>query len=180
MTKREIYGISSLFFLCTAVMGILLFLLLRKEFAGQTPTQATPQSATTTQPAPVNSSVSFSKPLRKSFSKKITIPANEMWVDTGIDVTGKRIRIEYESGQWTNMIGSNSCDGEGKGPYPHLTVPDAPLAALVGKTDTGSFYVGNLLEGNMGKGRLYLGLNDKADFYDDNSGALNVTVSFVE
>jgi hypothetical protein len=123
------------------------------------------------------------------FSKRIEIPAQEMWVDTGLDVTDKNLQIKYESGQWSNDAGDGKLtDGEGFIPnaqdfrdlIPKLIVPNTPLGSLVGKTDSGPFFVGNVYEGNPGQGRLYLSINEKPDSFADNTGSIQVIVSFIE
>jgi len=121
----------------------------------------------------LNFSILQKSPLR------LEIPAGQMWVDTGVDVSGKKVRIKYEGGVWKNYPTSSPCDGAGKAPFDEqekLIVPSGNLAALVGKTDRGSFVVGNYKEGILGTGRLYLSINDKPGTFEDNSGSLFVTV----
>lgn len=113
--------------------------------------------------------------------KRIEVQANKMWVDTGIDTTGRVVRIEYESGRWSN--GGNMplyADGRGGGSWRGLLVPNAPFRSLVGKTSSGTFYVGNLREGNFGPGRLYLSINDVPGTYNDNLGSLIVVVNSID
>ena len=117
------------------------------------------------------------------------IPARSLWVDTGLDVTNKTILITYESGTWSNDgAESHFCDGEGFIPesqdfrdvLPKLLVPNAPLGALVGRTNGEPFFVGNTYEDRPGEGRLYLSINDKADSFDDNSGSLRIVVTVLD
>ena len=61
-----------------------------------------------------------------------------------------------------------------------LLVPNANLSALVGKTDKEAFFVGNYYEGKMGTGRLYLSINDKPGYFDDNVGSLVVVSRFLK
>lgn len=113
-------------------------------------------------------------------TQMVQVPANVMWYDTNIDVTGKQVTIRYNSGQWRNHPTSGYNDGVGRGPYAEqntLIVPNAPLSSLVGKTNGGTFYVGNQYQGKPGNGKLYLGINDKNGRYDDNDGMLTVTVT---
>ena len=42
------------------------------------------------------------------------------------------------------------------------------------------FMLGTSHEGDIGKGRLYLSINDKPGYFDDNVGSLFVIVSFLE
>jgi hypothetical protein len=113
----------------------------------------------------------------------IRIPAEVMWYDTGIDVSGKTVQIQYESGQWSNAPSSNFCDGMGKIGYAdtaQLIVPSGNLSGLMGKVGNRAFVVGNYYEGTPGKGELYLSLNDKSGYFSDNSGALYVNISLID
>lgn len=117
------------------------------------------------------------------FREEVTVPSTQMWYDTGIDVpAGTPVRIEYRSGQWTNVEGSNYVDGRGKGGFERrgdLIVPSSDLAALVGKVGNNTFPIGNSYFGSPGRGRLYLSMNDTTDHsrtYADNRGALTVLV----
>jgi len=119
----------------------------------------------------------------------LDIPARSMWVDTGLDVTNKTIQIKYESGTWSNDgAESHFCDGEGFIPegkdfrevMPKLLVQNAPLGALVGRTNGEPFFVGNTYEDRQGEGRLYLSINEKPDSFDDNAGSLRIVVSVLD
>ena len=119
----------------------------------------------------------------------LEIPAKTMWFDTGLDVTNKRIQIKYESGTWSNDgAESHFCDGEGFIPegkdfrdvIPKLLVTNAPLGALVGRTNGEPFFVGNTYEDRPGEGRLYLSMNEKADSFDDNAGSVRIEVSLLD
>lgn len=131
----------------------------------------------------VNSpNASVNGPPPASTSKTLSIPSTKMWYDTGIDVpNGRTVRIEYRSGQWTNVVGTNRVDGQGKqfDRRDLLIVPSSYLCALVGKVGNNRFHVGNSYVGKLGKGRLYLSMNDTNDqpgTYEDNGGALTVMV----
>ena len=119
----------------------------------------------------------------------VNIPAKSTWVDTGVDVTNKTIQIKYESGTWSNDgAESHFCDGEGFIPesqdfrdvIPKLLVPNAPLGALVGRTNGEPFFVGNTYEDRPGEGHLYLSINDKPDSFDDNAGSLRIAVTVLD
>lgn len=119
----------------------------------------------------------------------LDISARDMWVDTGLDVTDKGIQIKYDSGKWSNDgVESHFCDGEGFIPeaqdfrdvIPKLLVPNAPLGALVGKTDGEPFFVGNLYEEHPGSGHLFLSINDKPESFDDNAGSLRIVVTLLD
>jgi hypothetical protein len=119
----------------------------------------------------------------------VDIPARSMWVDTGLDVTNKIVQIKYESGTWSSDgAESHFCDGEGFIPeskdfrdvIPKLLAQNAPLGALVGRTNGEPFFVGNTYEDRPGEGHLYLSINDKPDAFDDNAGSLRITVSVLD
>jgi hypothetical protein len=119
----------------------------------------------------------------------LEIPAKTLWFDTGLDVTNKRVLIKYESGTWSNDgAESHFCDGEGFIPegkdfrdvIPKLLVTNAPLGALVGRTNGEPFFIGNTYEDRPGEGRLYLSMNEKADSFDDNAGSVRIEVSVLD
>lgn len=112
-------------------------------------------------------------------SKNITVPANKMWYDTGIDIpNGSNVEIRYLAGKWSNTSGTGNIwtDGNGSGSWNGLVVPNAPLRSLIAKTDSGKHSIGNNFQGNLGNGRLYLGMNDVVNTHNDNMGELEVSV----
>jgi hypothetical protein len=114
--------------------------------------------------------------------RRVQVAANQAWNDTRIDVRPGQMVYFTASGQvrW----GPNRRDGaagERNSPFnPGRPLPDRSAAALIGRIGDGDdvFFIG----GEQGPfrmpagGRLYLGIND--DFLQDNSGSLNVTVSY--
>ena len=116
----------------------------------------------------------------------IVVPANVLWYDSGVDIGGRKYKIEVSKGKWEwDFTPGHICAGEGWGkPYPGTIVPSAPLAGLVGKTDKQpGFFVGNSYAGvaPVGSGTLKLSLNDKEDsFKSGNQGSLDVTLTFLE
>jgi len=133
--------------------------------------------------------VSSCRQSRSEHKVVLDIPARTIWVDTGLDVSNKTVRINYESGTWSNDgAESHFCDGEGFIPesqdfrdvLPKLIVPNAPLGALVGRTNGDPFFVGNTYEERPGDGHLYLSINDKPDSFDDNAGSLRIVVSVLD
>ena len=119
----------------------------------------------------------------------LEIPAKTMWFDTGLDVSNKKVLIKYESGTWSSDgAESHFCDGEGFIPegtdfrdvIPKLLVTNAPLGALVGRTNGEPFFVGNTYEDRPGEGRLYLSMNEKADSFDDNAGSVRIEVTVLD
>gem|GEM_PF-1949372 len=120
---------------------------------------------------------------------RVEIPAGSMWFDTGLDLTNKTIQIKYESGTWSNDgAESHFCDGEGFIPesqdfrdlLPKLLVPNAPLGALVGRTNGEPFFVGNTYEGRPGEGHLFLSINDKSDSFSDNAGSIRIAIRVLD
>ena len=118
-------------------------------------------------------------------TRTVTVPSTQKWYDTGIEVqNGASVKIEYRSGEWTNLVGTNLVDGLGKqfDRRDLLLVPSSYLCALVAKIGNKSFHVGNSYSGTPGKGRLFLSMNDTNDgpgLYDDNGGSLTVYVEVV-
>jgi|CXWL01.1.fsa_nt_gi hypothetical protein len=132
------------------------------------------------QAANANSNANFSATSTPGSAgkKSVTVPATAEWFDTGIDVTGK-VRINFLSGHWRNSPTSGYGDGEGRGPFAQqakLLVPSAPLGSLVAKVAGKTFKVGNSFDGVLGSGRLYLAINDIPETYNDNDGALTVSI----
>lgn len=141
-------------------------------------------SAVDTSPIPVNTAQSTPvkkvKPTPLKISRNITIPADVMWYDTGIDIkSGSNITIRYVSGQWSNTNDSQSiwADGNGSGSWRGLVMPNAPFRSLLAKTGSNTYFVGNAFQGNMSNGRLYLGMNDVVNTYHDNTGELEVAIT---
>jgi curved DNA-binding protein CbpA len=122
-------------------------------------------------------------PVRSVTSRTVTVPSTDMWFDTGIEIpSGSSVQIDYRGGQWTNLVGTNSVDGQGKqfDRRDLLLVPSSHLCALVAKVGNNKFHVGNSYGGTPGKGRLFLAMNDTIDRprenYADNGGVLTVLV----
>ena len=64
-------------------------------------------------------------------------------------------------------------------PYPGTFVPSANLAELVGKVGDATFAVGERFSGSSpASGKLYLSLNDVPGEFSDNSGVMNVRISY--
>jgi hypothetical protein len=134
-------------------------------------------------PTPINSTIAPAKTPQSTpikITRDLTVPSGVMWYDTGIDVpSDSTLKINYKGGQWTNVVGSNFVDGQGKGGYAQrnlLIVPSSQLSALVAKVGEYKFHVGNSYSGKPGSGRLYLSLNDIPKTYNDNDGELDVSV----
>ncbi len=137
----------------------------------------------TTKPAEAQSngiSTTNLNPTKPHSTRQFVVPANEMWIDTGVDTTGKIITVRYIAGTWTNGGPKEKIlwsDATGGGSWPDLIVPGVPIRALVGKTDEGSFFVGSFHEIRDAHGHLKLSMNDTAGTFDDNQGSLTVSIT---
>jgi hypothetical protein len=109
-------GISIVILIGTLILGVGIYTLFKQR---EQPSQV-----------PVASS-SASVPTNPGAKKRIRVPADIEWFDTGINLTGEFIQIQYESGLWKNQPESNSCDGDGKSGYEDqakLIVPSGLLS----------------------------------------------------
>jgi len=106
------------------------------------------------------------------------VPANVLWVDTGLTLQqGQQFRIEA-SGQWSNT-GPPSLGPDGFKGYlfPGTVLPSASLASLIGKVGDVVFALGGSFEGpSPSSGRLFLSINDTPDTFSDNQGSLSVAI----
>jgi hypothetical protein len=113
----------------------------------------------------------------------VHVAANVAWVDTGIILLpGDGLTISAEGG-WSNggeQPQNATAAGFDSTFIAGTELPGAPLAALIGRIGTNAFMVGRRLETAAGdRGRLLLGMNDVQGTYDDNFGALVVTIHVV-
>lgn len=119
----------------------------------------------------------------RSFRRDFELPADQPWLDTGIDLLeGETLRIVAEG--TINYTTSNTCGPDGgerdwKDLLRALPVNDRGRGALIGKLgESGvvqAFFVGARAEFTAERaGRLFLGVND--DNYRDNSGSFKVRV----
>jgi len=143
----------------------------------QTPMGST---ATATTPASAAATPSGAAPTSR---KDVEVPANQSWVDTGIDLReGDVLRIVAEG--TINYTSSKTCGPEGgesdwRVLSRALPVNDKGRGALVGKMGEGgavlAFFVGERADLTVERrGRLFLGIND--DNYGDNSGSFQVRI----
>ncbi len=170
-----VYAAAGVVAVITIVFGLIY---MSSGRSNEVASQQTPKVASTP-----NAPSSTPVPQPTVFREEVTVPSTQKWYDTEIDVpAGAPVRIEYRSGQWTNIEGSNYVDGRGKGGFERrgdLIVPSSDLAALVGKVGENTFHIGNSYSGSPGRGRLYLSMNDTTDHsrtYADNRGALTVMI----
>ena len=145
----------------------------------------TPMGATAGAPASATSGTgaTTSTTTERSLRKDIEVPANQEWMDTGIDLReGDVLRIVAEGA--INYTTSSTCGPNGSGRdwkdlIRKLPVNDQGRGALIGKMGEGgavlAFFVGEHAEFTVErKGRLFLGIND--DDYKNNSGSFKVRV----
>ena len=107
----------------------------------------------------------------------VSVPAQQAWVDTGVDLNAGDALTISADGTWTISSGGTPVGPDGfPGPPPVVPLSTANLAALIGKVGDAIFLVGSAYNNKTspGTGRLYLQINDNP--LADNSGALNVKV----
>jgi hypothetical protein len=121
-------------------------------------------------------------------NRHLEIDARHGWIDTGVDLLpNQRVRIEQESGLWTvNSDRYYPVDANGYIQEQHMplwnevdrkelwSVPFGALLASVGDKSV-PFYIGR--HGDFvpsTSGRLYLRINEKDEFIQDNAGAVGV------
>jgi hypothetical protein len=114
-------------------------------------------------------------------SQRVKVPADKMWVDTGITlIKGAKLDI-VASGQWSDAglpLRYWGPDGTG-GPWPGTIVASADLDALVGKVGSISFLVGGSYSGSSPvSGKLYLSMNDIPNGFSGNLGTMDVEISY--
>jgi hypothetical protein len=115
--------------------------------------------------------------------RDLSVPAQEPWTDTRIDVRAGQVVYFEATGRVTWGPGRRDGPaGEGRSPVnAGRPIPGRSAAALIGRIgddSTDYFFIGagtgpfRMREG----GRLYLGIND--DYLADNSGSFRVTVRY--
>jgi hypothetical protein len=117
--------------------------------------------------------------------KFVTVPANKMWFDTGIDAPGnKTVDIIYQSGEWSyysNSWYSFGPDGKelrlaNKKELPPL-MPKETRGKLLAKIGESSpLACGSNCASAYSKGRLYLSINDTPGEFEENPGEITVEV----
>jgi len=114
--------------------------------------------------------------------RTVQVPANQAWVDTGIDVNaGDKVAFQ-PSGEVTFGRSAGMTAGpDGNASYRNARYPDpnAPVGALIGKVGAKGqpFGIGSQTQPlpMPASGRLFLGVNDND--ISDNSGAFTVVVA---
>jgi hypothetical protein len=120
-------------------------------------------------------------PSEQTVKKRVNVPADKIWADTGITLTiGARLNIS-SSGRWSDggqpfrYWGPN---GTGD-PWPGTILASANLDALIGKVSDTAFLVGSNYSGTSpASGRLYLSINDVPNSFSGNIGSMNVEIEY--
>jgi tetratricopeptide (TPR) repeat protein len=110
--------------------------------------------------------------------KNISVPANILWVDTGLTVEKERHLKIQATGMWSN-VGPPSIgpDGFANTIYPGTVLATANLGALIARVGDTMFLVGATFDGpSPASGELFLAINDTPDTYGDNQGSLQVQI----
>lgn len=119
--------------------------------------------------------------------KIVTVPATQLWFDTGVTVVVDSVtRIEALSGTWTANPDLPRVDAGGHPAYvakDGYNLPGENEGALIGSVEETIFLVGNRPTDAPVAGLIYLSINDDvfAQYgagFDDNEGALEVRVSW--
>ena len=112
--------------------------------------------------------------------RQVNVTAREAWTDTGIDVrAGEQIFFEARGETRWGPNRRDGAAGERNSPFnPNRPLPDRPAAALIGRIGNDLFFIGSEPGPFRVRttGRLHLGIND--DVFEDNTGAIRVTVSY--
>jgi hypothetical protein len=144
----------------------------------------TPMGATASAGTPASGTgTTTTTTTERSLRKDLEVPANQEWVDTGIDLReGDVLRIVAEG--TINYTTSKTCGPNGgerdwQDLLRRLPVNDQGRGALIGKMGEGgavlAFFVGEHAQFTVErKGRLFLGIND--DDYRNNSGSFHVRI----
>jgi small nuclear ribonucleoprotein (snRNP)-like protein len=123
---------------------------------------------------------SFGQPGYSNINRTITVPSNQQWTNTGINVqqgqvvhfqASGRISLSNNQGDVGGPAGADSGRLAGNSPMPNVTG-----GMLIGRVNNGPpFVVGAQSDVTMpDSGRLSLGIND--DYVPDNSGNFTVNI----
>jgi len=113
-------------------------------------------------------------------SVTVTVPGNQQWVATGLNVRARETYRFNTSGEIQFTSNPNdravSAGSLAQSKVPGAPIPGALAGALIGRIDNGApFGIGNNATVQMpAKGQLFLGIND--DNVSDNSGAFTVSI----
>jgi hypothetical protein len=109
---------------------------------------------------------------------KVTVPANVLWVDSGLTLKQGQGFTIRASGLWSNTgppaLGPDGFIGT---LFPGTLLPSANLGSLIGRVGDQLFAIGESLDGTSpGDGKLFLAINDTPSTFADNEGELVVTI----
>jgi hypothetical protein len=114
--------------------------------------------------------------------RTVQVPANQAWIDTGIDVNvGDKVAFQASGEVTFGRSAGMTAGPDGNGSVHNARYPDpsAPVGALIGRVGQKGkpFGIGSQTQPlpMPASGRLYLGVNDNE--LGDNSGAFTVVVS---
>jgi len=114
----------------------------------------------------------------------IKIPADKLWVDTGVDVKKGQTVIITASGWGSTCTGHRECnipspEGNGALCVPNCLMNYVDYGALLGQiSSSGPFYVGKSFTTTADEsGTLYLAINDIISQYEDNAGSFVATIT---
>ncbi len=117
------------------------------------------------------------------------MPAPQPWTDTGVDVdVGTVVTIHasgtvHYGGLAAQQTDANGGDYTGATYFPKAVYPTAIVCSLIGRVGDAPVpakngFVGvDYQETMTAGGRLFLGFNDQADMFGDNSGAFDVSIT---
>jgi hypothetical protein len=109
---------------------------------------------------------------------KVTVPANVLWVDSGLVLRkGQRFTMRA-SGLWSNTgppaLGPDGFNGT---LFPGTLLESANLGSLIARVGDQLFAIGESLDGTSpGDGKLFLAINDTPTTFGDNEGEMVVTI----
>lgn len=141
------------------------------------------QPSDTRQPVEINRSRTSTRSRTSQHirSMRFTVPANQTWFDTGIDLESGEVLSIEATGHWSN--GGEDPQGITASGFRDFYHPDAidssiPFGSLIGSLGNGdTFMVGRSRSRTIrDRGRLSLSMNDVPGTFRDNTGTLTVEV----
>lgn len=113
-------------------------------------------------------------------TKQLTLSGQESWLDTGITLTKGQEFTIHASGQWSN---GPCCGSYGPGGLNRFDaqaiLPSTQVGTLLGKISGTVFAVGeDYSRHSPTAGKLLLSMNDIPNGFADNSGVLNVQITY--
>jgi len=114
-------------------------------------------------------------------SMRFTLPANQTWFDTGIDLEPSEVLAIEVTGHWSNGGDDPqriTASGFDDFYHPNAIDSSSPFASLIGSLGNGDiFMVGSSRSRTIrDHGKLFLSMNDVPGTFRDNTGTLTVDV----